>query len=94
MVGAFNGWNAGDTQYDMTEIAPHNWFIGGVVLTAGELKFNADDAWTDSWGNPDANIGDKNYGKTIYNAGNMNVPAGTYDVFFNDITGEFVFQSK
>lgn len=94
LVGAFNGWNAGDTQYDMTEIAPHNWFIGGVVLTAGELKFNADDAWTDSWGNPDANIGDKNYGKTIYNAGNMNVPAGTYDVFFNDITGEFVFQSK
>ena len=94
LVGAFNGWNPADTQYDMTEIAPHNWFIKGVVLTAGELKFNADDAWTDSWGNPEANIGDKNYGETIYNAGNMNVPAGTYDVFFNDITGEFVFQSK
>ena len=48
---------------------------------------------TDSWGNG-ANIAENYYGKADYNGGNMTVPAGTYSVYFNDITTEFVFLAE
>ena len=95
LVGAFNGWNQAEDANQMTQITPHNWFKT-MTLTEGELKFNADKDWTISWGGEtDINVGDQNYGVTTTSNGkNMVVPAGTYDIFFNDITGRFVFVSK
>ena len=90
LIGDFNGWG-GDA--DLEQIAPHNWAIKEfVVENAGGLKFRANHDWTVNWG-ATLNVGDVNYGTGIGNGDNINVPVGTYNVFFNDITGEFVFQS-
>ena len=96
LVGAFNGWKEAEDANQMTELTPHNWFKTMTFAERGELKFNADKAWTISWGGEtDINVGDTNYGvTTTANGKNMVVPAGTYDIFFNDITGRFVFVSK
>lgn len=95
LVGEFCGWNQASDDNQMTELTPHNWYKN-ITLSAGKLKFNADKDWTISWGGEtDLNIGDANSGKTTTaNGKDMYVPAGTYDVFFNDITGQFVFVSK
>ena len=95
LVGAFNGWNQAEDANQMTQITPHNWFKT-MTLAEGELKFNANKEWTISWGGEtDINVGDNNYGvTTTANGKNIFVPAGTYDIFFNDITGRFVFVSK
>ena len=91
LVGAFNNWDAA-TSTAMTQVAgaPHNWYVT-TTLPEGELKFCADNAWTVSWGESN-NIGDRNYGTgSTVNAPNMTVPAGTYTIYFNDITGQYVF---
>lgn len=95
LVGEFCGWNQASDDNQMTQITPHNWYKS-MTLTDGKLKFNANKEWTISWGGEtDLNIGDDNYGVTTTADGkDMYVPAGTYDVFFNDITGRFVFVSK
>jgi hypothetical protein len=95
LVGEFCGWNQAADENQMTQLTPHNWHKT-ITLTAGKLKFNANKEWTISWGGEtDLNIGDTNYGKsTTANGKDMYVPAGTYDVYFNDITGQFVFVGK
>jgi len=91
LIGDFNGWG-GDT--DLVEITPHNWCTSNfTVETAGGLKFRANHDWAVNWG-ATLNVADVNYGVGVGNGDNISVPAGTYNVFFNDITGEFVFQSK
>ncbi len=88
LVGLFNGWNADAA---LTEVTPHNWYLEGFVHeAAGELKFRADGKWDISWGSG-TDVGDVNYGVAYINGGNMVVPAGTYNVYFNDITGQFYF---
>ena len=90
LIGDFNGWG-GDA--DLEQIAPHNWFIGNFeVGNAGGLKFRANHDWAINWG-ATLNVGDVNYGVGVGNGDNISVPAGTYNVFFNDITGDFVFQA-
>lgn len=95
LIGAFNGWDQA-TNADLKEVTPHNWVRSAIALTEGQLKFCANDDWADSWGGTgndgDVNVADQNSGKTVYNGKNMFAPAGTYNVFFNDITGEYVFQ--
>ena len=90
LIGDFNGWG-GDA--DLTQIAPHNWFIGNFeVGSTGGLKFRANHDWSTNWG-ATLNVADVNYGVGVGNGDNISVPAGTYNVFFNDITGNFVFQA-
>jgi hypothetical protein len=90
LIGDFNGWG-GDA--DLTQIAPHNWFIGNFeVGSTGGLKFRASHDWSTNWG-ATLNVADVNYGVGVGNGDNISVPAGTYNVFFNDITGNFVFQA-
>ena len=90
LIGDFNGWG-GDA--DLEQIAPHNWGINNFVIeNAGGLKFRANHDWSINWG-ATLNVGDVNYGIGVGNGDNISVPAGTYNVFFNDITGDFVFQA-
>lgn len=71
------GW---DADQDMTYV-PYNsetkepgyWEIKDINLTAGAIKFRANDAWDISWG------GDIN-SLTTNNGGNITVEAGTYDI--------------
>lgn len=92
VIGTFNNWDA-ENDVNMTAVtgAPHNWYVRLTIDADGELKFRANDDWAVSWGEAN-NIGDRNYGKgDTNNAPNITVPAGTYDVYFNDITGEYIF---
>lgn len=91
LIGDFNGWG-GDL--DLVQGAPHNWYaIGAEIPVDGGLKFRAEHDWTYNWGT-EADLADANYGVASSGGSNMTVPAGTYDVFFNDITGQFVFLAR
>ena len=56
-----------------------------MVLTDGEIKFRADDAWDVSWGSDTALSG-------FATLGGPNIPAmaGTYDIWFNDLDGGYI----
>lgn len=77
----------------MTEVTPHNWYASGVNITAGGVKFRVDGGWDVNWGG-DTNIADQNYGTGVSGGGNLTVPDGTYSVYFNDITAQFVFVAE
>lgn len=88
IIGDFNGW--GD-DVDMNQVTPHNWYVETNISTAGGLKFRANDGWDISWGGS-LTIGDSYYCTSIYGSSdNITVPAGTFRIYFNDITGQCVF---
>lgn len=91
LIGDFNSWG-GDV--DMTEVSPHNWYLEYTVPSDGGLKFRADHAWDTSWGTSDKEtaIGDVYY--LPLGSENINVPAGTYEFYLNDITGEWNIVKK
>ncbi len=93
ILGDFNGWpNEGDPDVDMTQVTPHNWYVETNISTTGGLKFRANDAWDVSWGGSFSIDETNHYGTTTSdNGANITVPAGTYRIYFNDITGQCVF---
>ena len=94
LLGAFNNWPGNGTNgFVMTQVekAPHNWYSGEFILEAAtELKFRANANWSVNWGSGVDVATDKS-GQATQNGDNIKVPAGTYNVYFNDITGQFVF---
>ncbi len=89
LAGDFNGW--GDTELArQNEGNLHNWYIRGLEVSAGGIKFKANLDWGTNWG-ADVNIDQKSYGVGTQDGPNISISAGTYDVYFNDITGRFVF---
>ena len=73
-----NGW---DSDVDMTYV-PYNkdtkevngyWEVKNITLSAGEIKFRANDGWAISWGGELDHL-------TTKNGGNITVEAGTYDI--------------
>ncbi len=94
IAGDFNSWGA--TPLNMTQGAPHNWYVELSNTKDGSLKFRANNAWDVNWGIPDFLYDAKNhfYGVGQSNGDNIKLPAGKYDVYFNDITGEFAFLAK
>lgn len=91
LIGDFNGWG-GDV--DLEQVAAHNWFVEYTVPSNGGLKFRANHAWDTSWGTSDKEtaIGDSYY--LPIGGENINVPAGTYQFYLNDITGEWNIVKK
>lgn len=95
LIGDFNEW--GDNDIAMKEVNPHNWYVEFTQKATGDVKFRANGSWAISWGNASSvlDLSKKSYGKgTTDNGQNLKCPTGKYDVFFNDITGEFVFAEK
>lgn len=88
LIGAFNSWGE---DADMEEVTPHNWYIAGLEVTAGGIKFRANHKWDISWGGT-INLTDQNYG-VADGSDDITISAGTYNVYFNDITSEFVFKT-
>ena len=73
-----NGW---ESDVDMTYV-PYNkdtkevngyWEVKNITLSAGEIKFRANDGWDISWGGELDHL-------TTKNGGNITVEAGTYDI--------------
>ena len=92
LVGDFTGWADG-ADVVMAQVTPHNWYVHATIATDGGLKFRVDGKWDVNWGD-DADISVLNYGQGVAGGGNITVPAGTYDVYFNDITGEYLFVAE
>ncbi len=93
LIGEFNSWN-GDL--DMTQVATksgnasHCWYVETTFSSSGELKFRADADWTVNWG-LGVDVSTTFYGTAVSGGDNITVPAGTYRIYLNDITGGFVF---
>lgn len=88
LIGDFNGWG-GDIDLTQLASAPHNWYGRVTIESDGGLKFRANHDWATSWGTTDKEtpIGDTYYLEP--GTENINVPAGTYDFYLNDITGRW-----
>lgn len=90
LIGDFNTWS-GDVE--LTQVTPHNWTAVLETATDGGLKFRANLAWDVNWG-CGVNVANQYYGLGVQDGDNITVPAGKYNVFFNDITGEFAFVAE
>ncbi|WP_284652784.1 SusE domain-containing protein [Flavobacterium terrisoli] len=84
-----NGWGS-DTNMTQDPNNPHLWYITNVVLTANEMKFRANADWSTNWGSSGST---QPYGTGQFNSpSNISVQtAGTYDIWFNDLDGSYIF---
>ncbi len=92
MPGGYQNWDAGNSFMTAmsTVVENHDWLMRGYVYpTDTELKFAANGAWTVNWGGAAFPVG-----IGTQNGANIPVVAGTYDVIFNDILGEYYFIAK
>ena len=93
LIGVGGKWNDGD-DIDLKQVAPHNWYLAKQEIPAGGLKIRADHKWRDdgNWGFGEGqNYENKGTLITSGGSGNIPVPAGTYNIYFNDITGAYAF---
>lgn len=90
VIGGFNGWSdTGEIELTQVAAAPHNWYGRGTIAEDTELKFRANHAWAVNWGSDkSAAISEDKYYVTP-GGENIIVPAGTYDFYLNDITGNW-----
>ena len=94
IVGYHSDWAVTDPTYNMTKLNPekenHNWIFRNFTLANdSEVKFAADNDWANNWGATAFP-----FGQGELNGPNIPVAAGTYDVYFNDITGQYNFVKK
>ncbi len=97
LCGGFNDWSnasplemlplvGNDSAQDY-----HNWYyLGYTFETDTKLKFIADYAWAVNWG-ADVDVSENCYATGEQDGSDITVPAGTYNIYLNDITGDFVF---
>ena len=96
LIGVGGKWSIGDDidDIDLKQVAPHNWYKANVKIPAGGLKIRADHKWRDdgNWGFAEGqNYESKGTLITSGGSNNIPVPAGTYNIYFNDITGAYAF---
>ena len=84
----------------MTQVAdaPHNWYLMDFEIAGTgvvDIKFNANKDWADSWGGV-GSLDDNRFGKMYGPTGaeNCKITAGKYDIYFNDITAQYIFVKK
>jgi gluconolactonase len=80
------GWDASTPMKRAGGNDPHRWQVT-LPLSQGEVKFRANNSWDVNWGNTPFPSG-------IAVSSGANIPislAGTYEVTFNDITGDYSF---
>ncbi len=92
MPGDYVNWSTTATMMTpmTTVVENHDWMVKDLTFGTDALaKFAADGAWTVNWGSDGFPVG-------IGTQGGANIPvvAGTYDVIFNDIMGEYYFIAK
>jgi hypothetical protein len=91
LIGIGGDWST-DVDMEAVDKAKHSWFVKVTIAADTQLKFRADHAWTTDWGFGDADadwtVDDDVWAKTLeMGKKNIAVPAGTYQVYFCDITG-------
>ncbi|MCB0654635.1 MAG: T9SS type A sorting domain-containing protein, partial [Saprospiraceae bacterium] len=90
IIGTATSIGTWDEDVKMTRDSLDNdfWYINSIQLADGEVKFRADDNWSNYWGgvNFPAGIGTQD-GRSVP------IVAGTYRVSINTATGEYNFMS-
>lgn len=88
-IGIIGDATAGawDSDTDMTQSAfdSHIWYLNNVDLENGFLKFRAENAWDNNWGT-DTEFS----GFATQDGPNVPVTKGTYNIWFNDLTGGYM----
>lgn len=91
LIGVNGDW---DNDVFLTQVTSHNWYVEADVTSDCEVKFRVDGIWdVMDWG-ADVNIADRSYGTGTKGGDNVKLPAGKYKVYFNDITGQFLFLAE
>lgn len=92
LPGSHQGWDPAAAEAQLRPLTTtagrenHDW-VGTVTITAdGKCKFAADNKWDVAWGATSFP-----YGVASASGGDIPTTAGTYKVFFNDLTGSFYF---
>ena len=86
-VGSFDNW--GEAPIVMAPMSmKHLWYAEMTFAEDCEGKFRNDSSWSANWG------GDSFPYSTIKSGSNIKVLAGTYDVVFNDLDGNYYFFAK
>ncbi len=87
MPGSFVSWDPDTSPMTpMGSVENHDWYAKMTFDSDGELKFT-NGTWDVNWGNPD----DFPLGIGTQGANNIKVKAGTYHIYFNDISGIYNF---
>lgn len=89
-AGTTVGWPSDDNpepDIKMTKSTfdPHIWFAQGIELSDGPVKFRANLKWDKSWG------GGESFPSGLANGDDIMAKEGTYNVWFNDLTGRYLF---
>ena len=93
LIGVNGDWNDNSDVF-LTQVTSHNWYVEVDVTSDCEVKFRVDGNWNVmDWG-ADVNIADQSYGTGTKGGDNVKLPAGKYKVYFNDITGQFLFLAE
>jgi len=88
IAGSFNGWSFSG----MTQVTPHNWYVQTTLSEGDEIKFLSDSSWANNWGTDLTVTSASFYGTGTQNGANIKIgESGTYNIYLNDITGEFAF---
>lgn len=88
---AVGGWDGDKVVLSKVTYDPHIWVAKRVTLVEGEFKFRANEDWSLSWGGAQ----DLFPASKIAGGDNIRVSAaqaGTYNVYFNDLTKHFLFE--
>ena len=96
ITGSFNEWADADMTSVNTNGENHVWCY---TLTVAEdaveqIKFKLPDTWDVNWGYGSEDGEISTCGKGSAGGHNIGVPAGTWIIMFNDITGEFSIIAK
>ena len=83
IIGSFTGWS-GDV--DMVTSDGINYTLSAFTFSTGDAKFRQDQSWNYNWGGSSFPSGIGTIG-----GNNILINAGTYNVYFNRITGEYFF---
>ena len=90
MPGNYQGWDTGSDLMNpmstLDNVENHDWYLKSVTYEETTLKFAADNSWDVNWGG-------KGFPNGLGTQGgpDIAVPAGTYNVYFNDILGTYSF---
>ena len=91
IIGAFNEWSE-SVPMEQSSFNPHIWELDYTFDEPTELKFRANNAWDVNWG-PEDNPS-RLFGKGVQNGKNLEIPAGSYTIRFNDLTGRYIFLAQ
>jgi hypothetical protein len=74
-----------DTDLTQSTFDPHIWYVKDAVINDGEMKFRAANDWAKNWGADTFPSG-----QATQDGPNIPVVAGTYEIWFNDLTGRYI----